>query len=75
MRRTNSLQRRLGLGLTLAVTLLWLGATLSAGLVIRHELNEGFRQHAGRNSSAAIAVGSGCAKKFHQGGWMTTASM
>ncbi|MFE8069895.1 HAMP domain-containing sensor histidine kinase [Marinobacteraceae bacterium S3BR75-40.1] len=37
-----SLQRRLGLGLTLGLTLLWLAATLTAGLVVRHEMDEAF---------------------------------
>ncbi len=37
-----SLQKRLGLGLTLGMTLFWLGATLSAWLVVQHELNEAF---------------------------------
>lgn len=37
-----SLQRRLGIGLTLGVTLLWLLATLASGLVIRHELKASF---------------------------------
>lgn len=37
-----SLQRRLGLGLTLGVTVLWLAATLASGLVLRHELDEAF---------------------------------
>ena len=39
---TNSLQGRLGVGLTLGVTLLWLAATLASGLVLRHELYEAF---------------------------------
>ena len=37
-----SLQRRLGVGLTLGVALLWLLATLIAGLGVRHELDEVF---------------------------------
>lgn len=37
-----SLQKRLGLGLTLGVTLLWLLAVAASGLVIRHELDEVF---------------------------------
>lgn len=41
MRRA-SLERRLGLGLALALALTWLAATLCAGLVIRHELDEAF---------------------------------
>ncbi|MBR9858002.1 MAG: two-component sensor histidine kinase [Gammaproteobacteria bacterium] len=42
MRSSSSLQRRLGLGLTLGVTLLWLVATLASGLVVRNELDEAF---------------------------------
>lgn len=37
-----SLQRRLGVGLTLGVALLWLLATLIAGFGVRHELDEVF---------------------------------
>ena len=37
-----SLQRRLSIGLTLGVALLWLVGTLLAGLVVREELNESF---------------------------------
>lgn len=37
-----SLQRRLGLGLTLGVTLLWLVAAALAGFAVRHELDEVF---------------------------------
>src|SRR5690606_5126343 len=37
-----SLQKRLGLGLTLGVTLLWLLAVAASGLVIRYELDEVF---------------------------------
>ncbi|MFJ5235887.1 sensor histidine kinase [Pseudomonas neuropathica] len=39
---SSSLQKRLGLGLTLGMTLLWLGATVGAWLVVQHELNEAF---------------------------------
>lgn len=39
---TNSLQGRLGVGLTLGVTLLWLTATLASGLVLRNELYGAF---------------------------------
>lgn len=42
MRANFSLQRRLGVGLTLGVALLWLLATLIAGLGVRHELDEVF---------------------------------
>ncbi|ESR23965.1 ATP-binding protein [Lutibaculum baratangense] len=42
MRRAVSLQRRLGLGLALGVSALWLAAMLAAGLVIRHEFDEAF---------------------------------
>ena len=41
-RWTHSLQGRLGIGLTLGVTLLWLAATLASGWVLRHELYEAF---------------------------------
>jgi two-component system, OmpR family, sensor kinase len=37
-----SLQKRLSLGLTLGVTVLWLVATVAAGLVVQGELNEAF---------------------------------
>lgn len=37
-----SLQRRLGIGLVAGVTLMWLTATLAAGVVVRHELDEAF---------------------------------
>ncbi|UZM15503.1 sensor histidine kinase [Pseudomonas kielensis] len=40
--KSSSLQKRLGLGLTLGMTLLWLGATVGAWLVVQHELNEAF---------------------------------
>lgn len=42
MKPASSLQKRLGLGLTLGMTLLWLGATVGAWLVVQHELNEAF---------------------------------
>jgi len=42
MKSSSSLQKRLGLGLTLGMTLLWLGATVGAWLVVQHELNEAF---------------------------------
>ncbi|WP_260958729.1 ATP-binding protein [Pseudomonas citri] len=42
MRAPSSLQKRLGVGLTLGITLLWLGATVGAWLAVRHELNEAF---------------------------------
>ncbi|WP_409295775.1 ATP-binding protein [Pseudomonas sp. KCJK8670] len=42
MKPSSSLQIRLGLGLTLGMTLLWLLATVGAWLVVRHELNEAF---------------------------------
>lgn len=42
MKSSSSLQKRLGLGLTLGMTLLWLGATVSAWLVVQHELDEAF---------------------------------
>ncbi|WP_443695227.1 sensor histidine kinase [Pseudomonas sp.] len=42
MKSSISLQKRLGLGLTLGMTLLWLGATVGAWLVVQHELNEAF---------------------------------
>jgi len=42
MKSPISLQKRLGLGLTLGMTFLWLGATVGAWLVVQHELNEAF---------------------------------
>lgn len=42
MKSSSSLQIRLGLGLTLGMTVLWLVATVGAWLVVRHELNEAF---------------------------------
>ena len=42
MKPSSSLQKRLGLGLTLGTTLLWLAATVGAWLVVQHELNEVF---------------------------------
>ncbi|PWB35103.1 two-component sensor histidine kinase [Pseudomonas sp. SDI] len=42
MKPSSSLQIRLGLGLTLGMTLLWLVATVGAWLVVQHELNEAF---------------------------------
>ena len=38
----NSLQRHLSLGLAIGVTGLWLLATVGAGLIIRHEIDEVF---------------------------------
>lgn len=38
----HSLQGRLGVGLTLSVTLLWLASTLVSGVVLRTELDEAF---------------------------------
>jgi two-component system OmpR family sensor kinase len=37
-----SLQRRLGVGLAAGVTVMWIVATLAAGFVVRHELDEAF---------------------------------
>ncbi|TPG97950.1 sensor histidine kinase [Pseudomonas caspiana] len=42
MKPSSSLQKRIGLGLTLGTTLLWLAATVGAWLVVQHELNEAF---------------------------------
>ena len=42
MKPSASLQKRLGLGLTLGITLLWLGGTVGAWQVVQHELNEAF---------------------------------
>ncbi|SDI41402.1 ATP-binding protein [Pseudomonas abietaniphila] len=42
MKSSTSLQKRLSLGLTLGITLLWLGATLATWWVVRHELDEVF---------------------------------
>lgn len=42
MTPASSLQRRLGLGLALGVALFWLAATVIAGLVVQHELDEAF---------------------------------
>lgn len=36
----NSLQRRLGISLTLAMTLLWLIAAIAGGLIVRHSLDK-----------------------------------
>ena len=38
----NSLQRRLSFGLAIGVTGLWLVATVGAGLILRHEIDEVF---------------------------------
>ena len=40
--RGGSLQRRLGVGLAVGVAAMWLLATLAAGFVVRHELDEAF---------------------------------
>lgn len=42
MKRDASLQRRLALGLAVGVTIMWLCATLAAGLIVRHEMDESF---------------------------------
>lgn len=42
MTRTTSLQKRLGIGLAVGVTAMWLLATLGTALVVRHELDEAF---------------------------------
>jgi two-component system OmpR family sensor kinase len=42
MKPAASLQKRLGLGLTLGISVLWLIATAIAGVVVQHELNEAF---------------------------------
>ena len=42
MKRPTSLQKRLSLGLTLGMTLLWLGATAGTWLAVQHELEETF---------------------------------
>ncbi|WP_025132448.1 ATP-binding protein [Pseudomonas sp. PH1b] len=42
MKRPISLHKRLSLGLTLGMTLLWLGATAGTWLVVQHELDETF---------------------------------
>ncbi|MFH7564929.1 sensor histidine kinase [Oceanimonas smirnovii] len=42
MSGSTSLQRRLGLGLTLGVSLLWLLATLASGVVVSNELDAAF---------------------------------
>lgn len=51
--KSSSLQKRLGLGLTLGMTLLWLGATVGAWLVVQHELNEAFDSALERPRSAS----------------------
>ncbi len=40
--RGASLQRRLGIGLAVGIAVLWLAATLAAGFVLRHELDEAY---------------------------------
>lgn len=42
MMRAASLQRRLSVGLAVVITVMWLVATLAAGLVVRQELDEAF---------------------------------
>ncbi|MBE02866.1 MAG: two-component sensor histidine kinase [Euryarchaeota archaeon] len=42
MRHNRSLQKRLGVGLTLGATLLWLLGVAASGLVAQHEMNEVF---------------------------------
>lgn len=42
MSRNRSLQKRLGIGLTLGATLLWLLGVAASGLVAQHEMNEVF---------------------------------
>ena len=42
MRRAPSLQQRLGIRLAAGVTVMWLAATVAAGFVVRHELDEAF---------------------------------
>ncbi|MDP3977754.1 MAG: ATP-binding protein [Pseudomonas sp.] len=42
MKPAASLQKRLGLGLTLGISVLWLIATAIAGMVVQHELAEAF---------------------------------
>lgn len=42
MIRARSLQGRLAVGLAIGLTLMWLCATLAAGLIVRHELDEAF---------------------------------
>lgn len=42
MRAASSLQRRLAIGLAIAITGMWLIGTLAAGLIARHELDEVF---------------------------------
>ena len=42
MNRPRSLQRRLGIGLAIGVTGMWLAAMLAVGLIVRHELDEAF---------------------------------
>jgi two-component system OmpR family sensor kinase len=42
MTRPRSLQHRLGIGLAVGVTGLWLAAMLAAGFIVRHELDEAF---------------------------------
>jgi two-component system OmpR family sensor kinase len=42
MTRPRSLQRRLGVGLAIGVTGMWLVAMLAAGFIVRHELDEAF---------------------------------
>lgn len=42
MRGSYSLQRQLGVGLAVGIAVMWVFATLGAGLVVRHELDEAF---------------------------------
>ncbi|MDA1101609.1 MAG: ATP-binding protein [Proteobacteria bacterium] len=42
MRGSYSLQRQLGVGLAVGIAIMWVFATLGAGLVVRHELDEAF---------------------------------
>lgn len=42
MKGTGSLQKRLGIGLAVGVTVMWLLATAGTALVVRHELDEAF---------------------------------
>ena len=42
MNRASSLRRRLGVGLALGVTVMWVVATVAAGIVVRHKLDKAF---------------------------------
>lgn len=69
MSRPWSLQRRLGLGLGLGITAMWLVATVIAGLVVRGELDEAFDSALQETAQRLLPIAAAGAPRLSENHW------